>query len=288
MIILQNEYIAAKLSAKGAELQGIRNKKIERDYLWNGNPAYWGKFSPVLFPIVGGLKDNTYYFDNQEFKLPRHGFARDREFTIEQNTATEATLSLSHDEETLKVYPFEFKLTLHYKLEDFKLTCTYRVSNPSDRKILFSIGAHPAFAAPSGDNLEYEDYFLIFNKDTELICHKIAQDLISDQTETIKLENHTLPLKHALFYEDALVMKSLKSDRISLANHKNEHGLHFDFNHFPFFGIWAAKDADFVCLEPWCGIADSANHDQNLETKEGIIELDANQDFERSWAVSLF
>jgi galactose mutarotase-like enzyme len=237
MISIENEYVKALFSDKGAELQSFKSKVTDTEYLWNGNPDYWGKFSPVLFPIVGGLKDNTYYFEGQEYHLPRHGFARDHEFEVQQISDTEVIFTLSHSEDTLKVYPFKFILALHYKIDDSKLTCTYQVSNPGQDTLLFSVGAHPAFAAPSGDGVNYNDYFLSFNKDTSLVFHKISSDLISDQTGTIKLDNGILPLSHQLFYEDALVLKTLKSDRISLSNRKNQRGLHFDFRDFPFFGI---------------------------------------------------
>lgn len=289
MISIENEYVKAVFSAKGAELQSFKSKETDTEYLWNGNPQYWGKFSPVLFPIVGGLKDNTYFVNGQKYTLPRHGFARDREFKADQVSPTVLTFTLTHDEDTLKVYPFKFILALHYKIEGKTLSCTYHVVNTDHQDaLLFSVGGHPAFAAQVDHELTYDDYFLTFNKDTELVYHKIDHDLITDETDTIKLKDHVLHLNHKLFYEDALVFKTLKSDRITLRNRKNPRGLHFDFDSFPFFGIWAAKDADFVCLEPWCGIADGTNHDQNLETKEGIVGLHAGENWERSWSVSCF
>jgi galactose mutarotase-like enzyme len=288
MILLQNEYVQAQFSSKGAELQNFKNNETGYEYLWSGNPQYWGKFSPVLFPIVGGLKDNSYYFNDKKYNLPRHGFARDREFKIDQHSESEVHFSLSHDEETLKVFPFAFNLALQYKIDGTQLSCAYQITNPGDQTLFFSVGAHPAFAVHTDEELSYGDYFLTFNKDTQLVYHKIGNDLITDETETIKLKNQMLPLRHSLFYEDALVIKTLKSNRISLRNHKNERGLHFDFSGFPFFGIWAAKDADFVCLEPWCGIADGTRHDQNLSSKEGVIQLDSGLKWERSWSVTGF
>jgi len=289
MISIENEYVKAVFSAKGAELQNFKSKETDTEYLWNGNPQFWGKSSPVLFPIVGGLKDNTYLVNGQKYNLPRHGFARDREFKANQTSATEINFTLTHDEDTLKVYPFKFALALHYKIEGKSLSCTYHVTNTDDQNtLLFSVGGHPAFATPTGHELAYDDYFLVFNKDTELVYHKIHNDLISNETDTIELDKNVLHLNHKLFYEDALVFKTLKSNRITLRNRRNPRGLHFDFDGFPFFGIWAAKDADFVCLEPWCGIADGTDHDQNLETKEGIVSLQTGENWERSWSVSSF
>lgn len=288
MISLQNEYIQIEIALKGAELQRLKSKTTSIEYLWNGDAHYWGKFSPVLFPIVGGLKNNTYYFEGKEFHLPRHGFARDQQFDVQQISDTEALFTLTDNADTRVVYPFSFKLVLHYKLYDTELFCTYKVTNPSDNELLFSIGGHPAFATPTGNNLNYSDYYLTFNKDIELVYHKINQDLIDDETATIILKDGILPLKHQLFYDDALVFKNLKSNCISLKNSKNLHGLDFHFSDFPFFGIWAARDANFVCLEPWCGVADGINHHQQLRNKEGIISLSPRQDWQRTWSIVCF
>lgn len=288
MIFLENEHIKASFAKRGAELQSILNTKNNINYLWNGNPAYWGKFSPVLFPVVGALKDNTYYYENKEYKLSRHGFARDYEFQSKQPDNEEVIFTLSHNEETLKVYPFQFILQLRYKLSESGLSCTYEVSNPDHQPLLFSIGAHPAFNVPFRSGLKYTDYFLEFNKDNFLSYHKIDNDLIANETVEIELKDKKLSLRHELFYEDALVFKSLKSDCISIRSDKSPHGLHFRFKDFPFFGIWAAKDADFLCLEPWCGIADGLNHTQKLEEKDGIIRLAPNETWKRTWEIECF
>ncbi|RZK58339.1 MAG: aldose 1-epimerase family protein, partial [Pedobacter sp.] len=255
MIFIENEHIIASFSPKGAELQSIKGTDSQTEYMWSGNPDFWGKFSPILFPIVGAIKDESYQFEGKNYHLPRHGFARDMEFDYHHINEQEIVFTLKHSETTLKVYPFEFTLSVRYKIHGASLCCTYEVSNPSANKLLFSIGAHPAFAAPLNKQGVYTNYYLQFNKDEEITFHHIVDNLISDQTTTIKLKEGKLPLTHELFYDDALVIKDLKSDSISLLNTKNYNGLDFHFKDFPYFGIWAAKDADFVCLEPWCGIA---------------------------------
>lgn len=288
MIFLENEYLKASFAIKGAELQSLKNKNNHTEYLWSGNPHYWGKFSPVLFPIVGGLKQNTYYYKNKAYHLPRHGFARDKNFEPDQISSTTLVFSLKHDEETLKVYPFPFELQLRYTLTGATLSCSYTVSNPAEDNLLFSVGAHPAFATEVNADVAYTDYFLQFNKEEILTYHKIREDLVDNLTATIALSDRKLPLTHELFYQDALILKTLKGDCISLRNHKNTTGIHFSFKNFPFFGIWAAKDADFVCLEPWQGIADGIDHNQHLEHKEGIIVLPPGKQWTGSWAVECF
>ncbi|TKC06001.1 aldose 1-epimerase family protein [Pedobacter frigoris] len=288
MIFLENEHIKASFSTKGAELQSLKNKKTDKEYMWSGDAGYWGKFSPILFPIVGGLKNNTYFLGGVAYELPRHGFARDHEFEILKLNESEVIFNFQQNDQTLKAYPFEFSLSIHYELSGAELRCNYIVKNTGNVPLLFSIGGHPAFATPTENDLNYTDYFLEFNHDSELTYHKIKQDLIDERTETIKLERNRLPLNHELFYDDALVFKGLKSDRISLKNIKNPRGLHFSFTDFPFFGIWGAKNANFLCLEPWYGIADGINHNQNLEEKEGIIELEPLKEWNHHWKVEPF
>lgn len=288
IVSIRNEHLAVEFYTKGAELKSIVGIDSSINYMWRGDEQFWGKFSPVLFPIVGALKENTYEHQGKKYNLPRHGFARDMEFEHEVTNATEIAFKLKHSEETLQIYPFKFELILRYRLDGASLKCIYQVTNLNDKTMLFSIGGHPAFAAPLHNEGSYTDYFLQFNNDDELTFNHIVDNLISDQTTTIELKDKMLPLKHELFYEDALVFKNLKSNHIRLLNTKNYKGLNFHFEGFPFFGIWAAINADFVCLEPWCGIADSINHNQQLEEKEGMEKLAAGEIWERNWEVCCF
>ncbi len=288
MIILENEYLRASIKSLGAELQSLQNKKTGIEHMWSGNPAFWPKFSPVLFPIVGQLKDETYFYNDGSYKLSRHGFAREKEFTAEQVSNEEAIFTLRPDAQTLEVYPFDFILRLRYKLQVSTLSCSYEVENPGANVLLFSIGAHPAFAVPLSGNTSYNDYELRFNKAESLHRWKLKDGLLNTETSPVQTDGKSLHLTKALFYEDAIVLKNLQSDCITLASDKHDHGIHFRFSGFPFFGIWAAKDAPFVCLEPWCGIADNIHHNQQLQDKEGIETLEPGANFQRSWSVEPF
>lgn len=288
MITLENELLKASFVQKGAELQSLKSKTSDMEYIWDANPKDWAKHSPVLFPIVGALKDNQYAYQGEQYELYRHGFARDMEFELESKSADSVVFKLNSSAETKKVYPFDFSFSIVYTLKSHGLSCTYKVYNPATSDLLFSVGGHPAFATPVNENIRYEDYFLRFNQDEALSINKISDNLISEEIKSIPLKDKTLPLTHELFYEDALVIKSLKSNKISLQNKVNTHGLHFSFEGFPFFGIWAAKDANFVCLEPWCGIADSVNHSGQLSDKEGIIILSAEESWQRTWQIDIF
>jgi galactose mutarotase-like enzyme len=285
---LENNILKTVIASKGAELQSIVNKKTAIEYMWSGDDTYWGKHSPVLFPIVGSLINDTYYYNDKAYQLPRHGFARDKIFLAEKISNTEAVFTLTEDEQTIKVYPFSFKLKLRYQLVENALSCTYEVYNSGDKDLLFSAGAHPAFAVPITKDTTYADYYLQFNITETLYRWKLQEGLISATTEQLQTFNNQLLLNASLFYEDAIVLKNLQSNLITLGCNKHSYGLHFKFDNFPFFGIWAAKDAPFVCLEPWCGIADSVTHSQQLKNKEGINVLAKKNKWQRTWTVECF
>lgn len=288
MITIQNDFLLAKINPKGAELTSLFLKAAQLDFMWEGNPAFWGKHSPVLFPIVGGLKNNTYYFNQQAYQLPRHGFARDKVFTVEQQENDSVTFVLTHDESTLVVYPFEFAFRIRYVLRDNSLSVSYLVENSGQDTMWFSVGGHPAFKVPLTKGTSYEDYSLCFDETEDWARWPLTSEGLI-QTEPVLLAEQTtdLFLSKALFYEDALVFKNYSSQSILLHSPKSPRALRFDFAGFPYLGIWAAKNADFVCIEPWCGIADSVNHTQDITQKEGIIALSSEESFERTWKVTL-
>ena len=288
MQTLKNSTLTIKINPKGAELRSLFNNQNQTEYLWNADPMFWGKSSPVLFPIVGSLKENMYHFEGQQYTLPRHGFARDKEFIVEKRQENSTTFLLTHDENTLKVYPFKFEFRLIYSLENNAMNVTYSVKNTGENKMYFSVGGHPAFAVPLTENTSYDDYYLQFNKtETFKRWGLTSGGLIETQPIDFLIDTDKLDLTKELFYDDAIVFKNLESTSVILKSDKTNRQLKFDFEGFPYLGIWAAKDADFVCIEPWCGIADSANHNQELTQKEGIIKLSLGEIFERTWRVEI-
>ncbi|UYW02282.1 aldose 1-epimerase family protein [Flavobacterium agricola] len=217
MITLQNEQLTVNLSALGAELKSITNK-VGFEFLWQANPAFWNKTSPILFPIVGSLKNNSYWYNNQEYKLNRHGFAREMLFDYQQTSATQVVFTLQDTDATLVNYPFSFQLQVRYQLQGNQVTCTYLVTNTGVQNMLFSLGAHPAFALPE---LANGSYYLAFNKDETLARYVLnTEGLVTNQTKNITLNHKTLPLTKPLFYDDALVFKHLKSDCITLKKYR--------------------------------------------------------------------
>jgi len=286
MVRIENEQLTVLINEMGAELTSVIDRKSEVEYMWSGDPSFWGKHSPVLFPIVGTLKNNSYRYKGKEYTLPRHGFAREKKFSVSEDGTT---FTLSSNEETKKVYPFDFLLSINYRLNKNELTVTYTVENTGTVTMYFSLGAHPAFAVPIGNSGNYEDHFLEFNRDENADKWPITKDgLISSGSEPFLKNQKFIPLSKTLFEKDAIVLKGLKSNNISIRSNKDNNGIEFHFDGFPYFGIWAAKGADFVCLEPWCGIADSENHNQELESKEGINKLVLGEKFNRSWSIRVY
>jgi galactose mutarotase-like enzyme len=288
MLHLKFGDLSVGICRKGAELRSLKHATTGIEYIWQANPDFWGKHSPVLFPIVGSLKNDKYFFDGETYALPRHGFARDKVFDAHQINDTEVVFTLEEDEVTLKAYPFTFRLQLKYRLDENGLSCTYLVHNPSETTLWFSVGGHPAFNVPLTPDTTYDDYYLVFNEVEPLKRWHLQDGLISNETSVLETTNGTLNLRPSLFYSDAIVLKNLKSTQVSLGCHKHVHGVHFDFSGFPYLGIWAAKDAPFICIEPWCGHADTVGHNQQLTEKPGIEMLRAGEYWERKWSVEVF
>jgi len=289
MLQLSNERLSITIAEKGAELQSLTRKDLQLEYLWSGDAAFWGKKSPVLFPVVGGLKNNSYTYNGTAYTLGRHGFARDLVFGVAEQTAGSVRLLLTDSADTKKVYPFPFNFEVVYTLDDNRLTVTYRVRNTGHEDLFFSVGGHPAFRVPLAAGTSYEDYYLQFNREETAGKWPLSPEgLIERSTQPLLDHTQRLPLKKTLFYADALVLKHLASDAVTLKSDAAPHGLEFHFKGFPYLGIWAAKDADFVCIEPWCGIADHVDASGQLQEKDGINQLQPGGLFERSWQVVLF
>jgi galactose mutarotase-like enzyme len=289
MIQIENKHISITVNPMGAELQSLFCKDNQLEYLWSGDPAFWGKKSPVLFPIVGGLKNNTYKHKGTSYQLSRHGFAREMEFTLSAKTKDSISFTLNANKQTLEQYPFLFRFVITYSIHKNTLSCNYQVNNIDIKPMLFSVGAHPAFKVPLVNETAFEDYYLQFDSMETADKWPLSPEGLIQTTPIPFFDNtNRIDLVKDLFYGDALVFKQLKSNNISLLNSKNKHGFKFEYHHFPYMGIWSAKNANFVCIEPWCGIADSVDTTGELNQKEGIIILTPGELMSRTWSVELF
>lgn len=284
---IKNEYIKAKIKSFGAELNSLQKIDDSLEYIWQGDKEFWARHSPILFPIVGRLKNDSYFYKNQKYNMSQHGFARDKEFEIVEKKDDFIEFKLSSDEKTLKIYPFSFELYLSYKLERNSLIVSYKVINKSDEKMLFSIGAHPAFNWSLEKDLKKEDYFLEFeiNNSKRYFLNELG--LVFDSID-LKFEDKKLFLNEELFKNDALVFNDLNIKNLTFKNIRNENFIKLNFENFPYLGIWSKPSGSpFLCIEPWFGVADEENASQNFEDKKGIINLQKDEIFSCFYSVEV-
>lgn len=278
--IIKDKKYSASIHHLGAEL--FEFKKENTNYIWTIDEHYWNKTSPVLFPIVGRLKNDSYTLNEKEYKLPRHGFARNYDFEVIHQKENEVVFSLSESEETLKLFPFEFELQIKYSLEDNKLTISYQVINHSENLMPFNIGAHPAFAMTGN----FEDYSLQFNKEERFETHHLENELFSGKSTLVESNQGNIPLTYSLFEKDALVFNHLKSNEVSILKENNPY-LKINYKGFPFLGIWTKQKAPFLCIEPWQGHADLENTSGNIFEKKDIQILEPNENLNCSFSIQI-
>ncbi len=291
--ILKNNDLTLKISSFGAELTGITDNAANREYLWKGDPAYWKRRSPVLFPVVGSLKNQSYHYRGKVYSLPQHGFARDLEFTPLRNTDSEIWFRLNWTKETLKVYPFEFALEIGYRLTHRRITVMWKVINQGLGDMFFSIGAHPAFMCPLIEGQSQSDYYIFFDNDAPihylLVNNKgLAVKKPYSEQAVLNTENGFLKIDPHLFDQDALIIENNQSHSVSLADSKKIPyvTVHFDA---PLFGLWspAGKNAPFICIEPWYGRCDSSDFNGSFEEKEWGNHLKAGKQFEAAYTIDI-
>ena len=267
MITIGNQILQATISPLGAELKSLRANNQE--YLWNGTPEIWNSSAPIMFPICGGLKDNTYTFGGKTYSLPKHGYVRNTLFEVESTTSTSAVFLHKSNEQTLAQFPFSYELRVIYTVQDTTLQVRFEVKNLTDGTMYFSIGAHEGYYTPEG----IEDYDVIFPEEETLSANVLYGELCSHQLLPIIKESRVLPLYDKYFTVDALVFKQLKSKSATLRNRKTGKAVRVDFPYANYFLLWHKPNAPYICLEPWAGVQDPVDASGRLEEKEGIQVL---------------
>lgn len=287
-IKLENDLLEVIVDSNGAEVISIKGKKDSIEYLWKAEPKYWGRHAPILFPIVGRLKDDKYRINEKEFALTQHGFARDCEFDLVEKSSNYIMYRLRSSEEILKKYPYKFELYVKYILNENNLEIKYKVINTDDKKIYFSIGSHPGFTCPLLDGESIEDYYLEFNKKENAKRDFLNKELrlYTGESKVILKDTNILNLSKTLFTDDAVVFKNLESTKVSLKNDKNSKVITIDFKEFPYLAVWSRpNEAPFICIEPWVGYADSIDFNGEFTEKSGIISLEVKKEFDCKYNV---
>lgn len=271
----------ACISNLGAELKSFKSDGVE--YIWQGDKHIWNSSAPILFPICSSLKDNEYIYEGKVYRLPKHGFASNRFFSIEHQTDSAVTFLFKSEAADKPQYPFDYELRVTYSLSKARLDIRYDVNNFSAKKMYFSIGAHEGYRLPCG----LERYEIEFPQKETLYSCVLDGDTLTDERKLILENSNILPLKYDYFSDDALIFKNLKSKSAIIKTNQSKRKIKVTFDGFDYFLIWTIPKADFVCLEPWCGITDNIDHDKDIAKKEGINILEPSQVFIRSHSIEI-
>lgn len=284
---ISNDKVTIQVDSLGAELKSLKSLPDGREYMWQGNPAYWGRTSPVLFPIVGGLKDGRYRVDGREYVMGQHGFARDMEFRLKSQVASEIWFFLESNEETFQKYPYPFLLEIGYEIMESAVVVKWRVCNQAKEPIWFSIGGHPAFLCPIDPGTDQTQYRLVFDEKEKLVSSCIEGGLLGPKKKTYALRDGILPITSDLFDEDALVIEGEQAHSVALARPDGKPYLTVDFD-APLFGIWSPpkKKAPFICIEPWYGRCDSVDFTGEFKEREWGQQLSGSV-FEAQYRITI-
>lgn len=290
MKTLSNDSLTIQVSPQGAELSSIVANATQKEYLWQADPAFWKRHSPVLFPIVGSLWNNEYHHNGITYHLSQHGFARDKEFELIKETDTELRFKLQESEDTLKLYPFPFYLEIGYHLAGNQIEIIWVVKNTGNEELHFQIGAHPAFYYPDYDENSQKRGFFAFDR-TAGLTYKLIQEkgCIGDTEYPLPLDKEgLLPLDTHTFDKDALVIEDSQVKRVDLLNLDGSSYLTVYFT-APVVGLWSppAKNAPFVCIEPWYGRCDRVNYSGEYKDRDWMQYLQPGETFNASYLVEI-
>ena len=289
MTILENDVLTVEVSAHGAELQSIRKGNVE--YLWQGDAAYWGRRSPVLFPIVGSVWEGRYRVDGREYQLGQHGFARDMDFTLVSSSDTEVRYRLESSEQTKEKYPYDFVLEIAYRLHGTSLDVIWEVFNPSSKDIYFQIGAHPAFFYPDYDPQNSGRGSFTFDRTEGLECIRIKEKGCVDAQikwplvlidGRLKLEKDTFDKIDTIMLQDSQVRE------VNMFREDGTPWLSLTFD-APVVGIWSppGKVAPFICIEPWYGRCDRVGYEGDYREKDWMNRLSPGERFKSVYVVDV-
>lgn len=289
MQTLCNGILTVQVSELGAELQSI--KKNGHEYLWQGDPAFWGRRSPVLFPIVGSVWEKRYRVNGTEYEMGQHGFARDMEFSLVSASDDEVWYRIESSKDTLQVYPWQFVLEIGYRLSGNSIEVLWKVTNPSDEEIFFQIGAHPAFNYPDYDAQKPERGYFVFDRSEGLQCVRIKEKgcVDAESRYPLILTDGAIPLDWKTYDEiDTFVLQDSQVSRVSLLRPDKSPYLTVTFD-APVLGLWSppGKNAPFVCIEPWFGRCDQAGYEGDFRNRDWMNALAPGKVFSASYTITL-
>lgn len=286
---LQNEQLVVEVNERGAELARIHSKESGLEYLWEADPTYWGRHSSILYPIVGRVYDDHFQYQGIKYQMKQHGLARNLPFQLVDADTSRLELKLNSDQYTLAQYPFPFVFRAKYELLENELSIIYVIENPADNTAYFSVGAHPALRCPLLPGEQRADYRLVFDRSENAERQLLEEGFRTGESSPLLDGSDTLVISDDLFDQDALIFAGLQSRQVSLENRSGQRFWTFDFEGFPYLGIWSKNaESPFVCIEPWFGVADKMGGYADLSQKEGILALEGGKSFQCTHQVKIW
>jgi galactose mutarotase-like enzyme len=274
------------IARRGAELRSLFDVHAQDEFIWQRDPKVWADSAPILFPVVGRVKDGAYLHEGRRYPMPIHGFARHADFTLVDCHEHGATFLLKESPATLACYPFRFGLRVRFTLEKHCLHVVTEVDNPNDCTLPFSLGAHPGFRLPPTAR-GLADWALSFSDEERNECYRLDGGLLSVTPEPFQFQQgRRIALSPTLFERDALIFKSIRSRHIRLVHRSGRVRLSVATGGAPDLGIWARPGAPYICIEPWYGHDDDAGACGTLAGKAGIVALPAGGVFRTAYAIS--
>lgn len=276
----ENDNFTLCVKEMGAELNSLKSKKTGFEFIWNGNTDIWYGQSPILFPIIGRLLDDKYRLNGTEYTMPKHGIVRKKPFQLIESTEDSLTFRQSSDKESLEMYPYEFDLTVQFKLTHNGLSVTHTVYNKDSKVMYYSFGAHPAFNCEIGDHLEFEN-------NENLLTERIDHDsILIEEKFPVDIKDRKIIITKDLFNDDALILSGYTSKHVTLGSDKHNRTVKFNFDS-PLLGIWAKPGAPYVCIEPWWGVNDNYDKKLDLSEKRAIMALNPGETASFNWNVEI-
>ncbi len=277
---IENQQLEVEINSFGAEFWSIINKSDQTQHLWQGDKSIWPRRSPILFPHCGRLKENIYKLEGKDYHSPMHGFARDYEHELVNQSETSVTFILKSNEETLKLYPFQFKLYTTYELDNNRLNCSFEVVNCGNFEMPFSIGYHTGLMCPFDSTKAIEDYSIVFEKEetpVELLSN--SEGLLSGEQRVYFDKKNIIKLNNKLF-QSSFILSQLRSDYVSIIENSTGRNVKVNIKDFEYVVLWSMPDnVKFICIEPWHGLPDMYNTDGQFDKKPGIQKINAGEHF---------
>lgn len=286
---IKNNMIEVVISDHGAEVQSVKEAHTGEEYMWQADPEIWGRHAPVLFPIVGRLKNDEYKYQGKTYHMGQHGFARDCDFEVENHTQESITFLLKDNEKTREMYPFKFEFRVNYNLMNNLLEENFSVVNKSDETMIFGVGGHPGFNLPVNNGEEKEDYYFDMHPSIARVKIPLKGAYLDWNNRSLASTDSFIGLSDELFKDDALIYELHGHDnKVSLRTDKSKFHINVWTRNAPYVGIWSQypKTANYVCIEPWWGIADREGADGELEHKYGMNHLEPGKEYQAGFSIT--